>query len=245
MQQKHIIADITDVIAKAVSIVTKMIHDKLVEAMEQLVIAAAESNKAGELLQMGCQETIKKLKELAVGTAKVLVEERLQRKEGWIDVREEGMGELGRTYTERLKKGIPIVHASAVAKAEIQKRRIRLIKATGMVGEGMSMLTEKQLVEKANLALALMETDMERKPGVVKFIGASKDRGIGGVTYELNSMEVTEWIKGKTVMSAFLANMGSMTDYKEQTYKVVMDWVPVTLESTNLGYAMRSSKLVG
>ena len=122
-----------------------------------------------------------------------------------------------------------MVHALAVAKAEIQKRRIRLIKATGMVGEGLSALMEKQLVEKANLALALMETDMERKPGVVKFIGARKDRGIGGVTYELNSTEAMDWIKGKTVMSAFLVNMGSMTDYKEQTYKVVMDWVPVTL----------------
>ena len=32
------------------------------------------------------------------------------------------------------------------------------------------------------------------------------------------------------IMSNFLENIGSTTDYKEQTYEVVMDWVPIMLD---------------
>ena len=53
---------------------------------------------------------------------------------------------------------------------------------------------------------------------------------MGGVTFEFNSREATTWIRGKSIMSDFIANMGSTTDYKEQTFEVVMDWVPVTLD---------------
>ena len=118
----------------------------------------------------------------------------------------------------------------AVLKAEMQQRKIRLIKAMGMVGEGLSDLSEKQLVEKASLALVMMVEGSGNKPEEVKFIGANKERGLGGVTYELNSKEATNWIKEKMNMSDLLVNMGSTTDYKEQTFKVIMDWVPTTLD---------------
>ena len=122
-----------------------------------------------------------------------------------------------------------MAHVLAIAKAATQQRKIRLIKATGMVGEGLSNLSKKQLVEKASLVLAMMVEGTGNKPVEVRFIGANKERGQGGVTYELNSMEATDWIKERTIMSNFLENMGSTTDYKEQTYKVVMDWVPIML----------------
>ena len=46
----------------------------------------------------------------------------------------------------------------------------------------------------------------------------------------MNSFQAADWLKGKDTMANFLLNMGSTTDYKEQTYEVVMDWVPVSLE---------------
>ena len=49
---------------------------------------------------------------------------------------------------------------AAVARAHTQKRKIRLIKA---IGNGMGELLEKQLVEKANMALVLMVEEGQRK----------------------------------------------------------------------------------
>ena len=57
---------------------------------------------------------------------------------------------------DKVKRKVPPTHAAAVARADNQKRKIRLIKAAGMVGDGTNDLAEKQLVGKANLALGMM-----------------------------------------------------------------------------------------
>ena len=136
--------------------------------------------------------------------------------------------EVMNTYTDRVKKKVPPTHAVVVARAETQKRKIRLITAMGIVGDGTRELTEKQLVEKANIALGLMMREGEdSRPIGTKFVGANKERGFGGVMYELNMMEA---VVEKATMSDFLKNMGSTTDFKEQMYEVVMDWILITLK---------------
>ena len=206
--------------------------------MEQLVIAMAESNHAGAQLKKDGKEAISKLKATIEEVLTMRVGERLQRGE------EPNEGErLGTittpmatdSYADKVKKSILSVHATAVARAKTQKRRIRLTKAMGMVGEGLSDLSEKQLVEKANLALGLMEAGEENRLEAAQFVGASKERSAGGVTYELNSSQAVDWLKGKDTMANFLSNMGLTTDYKEQMYEVVMDWVPVSLKVKHTG----------
>ena len=54
----------------------------------------------------------------------------------------------------------------------------------------MSELMEKQLVEKVNMALGLMAEGEESRLALVKFVGANKERGSGGVTYEMNTVDV-------------------------------------------------------
>lgn len=125
---------------------------------------------------------------------------------------------------------VPSTHITAVARAQTQKKRIRLVKATGMEGERMGELLEKQLVEKANLALGLMEGGEERRPTEVKFVGANKERSTGGVIYELNLEEVAGWLREKETMVDFLLKMGSTADFKDQTYEVVVDWILISFE---------------
>ena len=48
-------------------------------------------------------------------------------------------------------------------------------------------------------------------------MGVSKLNGTGGVMYEMDMEEAAEWLKGGDVMKAFIAKMGSMTDYRAQT----------------------------
>ena len=96
---------------------------------------------------MECQEMVSKLKEVAEGTATTVLEERAQvnkEQKGRNTNTAEGMT---KTYVDRVKRGIPSIHNTAIARVETQCRKIRLIKAMGMVGEGMDELSEKHLVE--------------------------------------------------------------------------------------------------
>ena len=47
------------------------------------------------------------------------------------------------------------------------------------------------------------------------------------MTYELNTVDAATWLKEKTTMAGFLDNMGSTTDFIDQMYDVVIDWIPV------------------
>jgi len=116
-----------------------------------------------------------------------------------------------------------------------------LVKAAGLEADGMAELTEKQLVEKANMALDLMGLQAEDKPEGTQFMGVSKLNGMGGVMYEIDMEEVAEWLKGGDVMKAFIAKVGSTTDYMAQMYEVVVDWVPTTLDMGQMG-ALESIK---
>ena len=223
--QKRTVGEITDVIAKAVSAATKRVRNELEETAELLSSVAATSNNTAEELCEECRNMVAELKDAveSVVTSLVNNENGQQGKGG-------GTG-VTSTYADSVRKRVPAMHATAVARAELQKRKIRLVKASGMEGAGMDVLTEKQLVEKANMALGLMEVAEEGRPSNVKVVGANKDRGAGGVTFELNSGEAAEWLKDKGMMSEFLSKMGSTADFKEQLYEVVMDWVPATFET--------------
>jgi len=110
-----------------------------------------------------------------------------------------------------------------------------LVKAAGLEGDRMAELTEKQLVEKANVALDLMGLQAEDKPEGTRFVGVSKLNGVGGVMYEMDSEEAVEWLKGGNVMKVFIAKMGSTADYRAQMYEVVVDWVPMMLDMGQMG----------
>ena len=75
-----------------------------------------------------------------------------------------------------------------------------------------------------------MSEGEESRPVEVKFVGVSKERGLGGVMYEMNTVGTATWLREKTNMSDFLKNMGSTMDYKEQMYDMVIDWTPVSFE---------------
>ena len=136
------------------------------------------------------------------------------------------------SYADRTRRTIPAMHATAVAKAELQKRKIRLIKAAGLAdGDGMGELTERQWVEKANAALGLLVGHEDNKLADVLFVGVSKEREGRGVIFEMNSGEAARWLKDKQVMEEFLVKMGPVVDFKVQTYEVVIDWVPVSFDA--------------
>ena len=133
LHQKNVAAGITDNIAKAVSMATKRIRDELVAATDQLVIAAMESTEAGEQLVASCQETIDKYKGVIEVVTALIKDGGIQRNTGQNEGTRVDEEEVMNTYADRVKKKVP--PTVVVARAETQKRKIRLITAMGMVGD--------------------------------------------------------------------------------------------------------------
>ena len=234
LHKKRTVEAITDVIAKAVSLATKRVREELEEATEQLTLAVTTTTNTALDTEKDCRLAVHDMRD-AVETAVTA----LENAGALYEIQQEGLkateAELAvhtrpTTYADRAKKTIPAVHATAVAKAELQKRKIRLIRAAELEGEGIGDLTEKQWVEKANMALELMD-GQEEKPNGACFVGVSKEREEKGVIFEMNSGEAAGWIRDRKVMVAFLAKMGSTVDFKAQTYEVVMDWVPISFDA--------------
>ena len=235
LHRKRTVEAIADVVAKAVSLATKRVREELEEATEQLTLAVTTTTNTALDTKKDCRLAVSDMRD-AVETAVTA----LENAGALYEIQQEGIkateAELAAhtrptTYADRAKKTIPAVHATVVAKAELQKRKIRLIKAAELEGEGLGDLTEKQWVEKANMALELMDVQEEEKPNGTCFVGVSKEREEKGVIFEMNSGEAARWIRDRKVMAAFLVKMGSTVDFKAQTYEVVMDWVPISFDA--------------
>ena len=231
MYQKRTVEAITDLTVEAISLATKRAREdseELEAVTELLVAAAAASNNTVEELREECRNMVTELKDAVEEVVKSLgsTEEGRKARGGASG----NCDDLTDSYADSVKRKVPAMHAMVVAKAELQKKRIRLVKASGMGGEGLGDLTEKQWVEKANIALMLKEGQEENRPEGVNFMGVSKEKEDRGVIFEMNNGVAAGWLKDKEVMVAFLEKRGSTVDFKVQTYEVVVDWVPVTFK---------------
>ena len=230
LHQKRTVMAIMDIIAKAVSMATKRVHNELEVVTEQLAAAAVTSTNTVEELHEECRSVVTELKDAVEETVASLVNVDATRGQGTQDVGGEGRCATSDSYADSIKKHIPVVHARMVAKAKLQKRKIRLVKALGNDGQGLGNLSERQWVDKANVALTLLDVQEENRLEAVNFVGVNKERENRGVIFEMNSGEAAEWLRNRQVMAAFIAKMGEMVNFKEQTYEVVVDWVPVSFE---------------
>ena len=89
-------------------------------------------------------------------------------------------------------------------------------------------MSEKELIAKANMALAMLAAEVEGVPEDGEFVGASKLQH-GGILFRMNSEEGAEWVR-KEGRDGFLAKMGGTSVVKERLATVVVEYVPVTFE---------------
>ena len=232
LHQKHTVIAIMDVITKAVSVATKRVCNELEVVTEQLAAATVMSTNTVEELREECRShcVVTELKDAVEEMVASLADADVTQGQEAQGSSGEGRHAMSDSYADSVKKHIPVVHARMVAKAKLQKRKIRLVKALGNDGHGLGDLTEKQWVDKANVALTLLDVQEESRPMVANFVGVNKDCDDRGVIFEMNTGETAEWLRNREVMAAFLAKMGVMVNFKEQTYEVVVDWVPVSFE---------------
>ncbi|KAF8231878.1 hypothetical protein L208DRAFT_1274819 [Tricholoma matsutake] len=232
VSQKQIAGMITDHIEKLLDTMLGRVKTTLEEVMSDLSSAAISATNTMDEFCDECHKLTEELTEVAEAVAETVGAVPILQ-----SIRDEGpVPGRGGTYVDMAKKMVPPMHADMIVRGEMQKQWVQLVKPAGLKVDGVVELTEKQLVEKANVALDLMGLQAEDKPDGTRFVGATKLRGAaGGAMYEMNSEEVVDWLKEGDVMKAFIAKMGSTADYKAQTYEVVMDWVPVTFDPQQIG----------
>jgi hypothetical protein len=128
----------------------------------------------------------------------------------------------------------PQRHAASVARLDLLSRQILIDKAPGVTTNGLADLTEKQLVEKATIALDLMGLSASDAPVQVTFLCAQILRG-GAVLYQLSSPAAAEWLRKGDVMKAFLEKLGGTSVYKNRLLNTVVEYVPTSFDPMSLG----------
>lgn len=139
-----------------------------------------------------------------------------------------------RTYAAAAKASIPGPLTKLLSRNEGQTRQILIDRRSlFMPKDATTQLTEAQLVTKAKLAIEMMNKDDIPTPDDLTFVSARK-LPHGGIIYELNSKESTEWFNTPTNRSNFLERFGTNVTIKDRTFHVLMENVPISFvpEST-------------
>ncbi len=144
-----------------------------------------------------------------------------------------------KSYTDAAKRNsAPAKVAKVAAVAERQETRSRQViiqKADGieLKDYDLATLNEKELVEKANIALGGVQL-IDRYPEGMRFLGARKLRG-GDVLLILNSAAARNWFSNPDIAKAFLAGFNGTSKMRTPMLTVVAEYVPVSFNPTEKG----------
>ncbi|KIK02007.1 hypothetical protein K443DRAFT_122095 [Laccaria amethystina LaAM-08-1] len=139
--------------------------------------------------------------------------------------------------------GIEREHQATMAKGTLQRRQILLDGIQG-VRTAVDGLTERELVEKANLALKGMSIWASDRPAGTKLMVVKKLRN-GGVVFELESEKAAEWVKKKDVREIFVESFGGSAQIKDRTFQVVVQFVPTELRDRDKEVMEAAENCVG
>ena len=134
------------------------------------------------------------------------------------------------TYADTLKNGVPGVpahyynteHHEVVLRS---RRKAKQVLLDGKEGGEVELegLSEKVLVEKANMALELMEGSDAAEGRAFKSVTKLRN---GRILYEMDSEGSANWIRKHTNRTEFLKKFGTVAEIRERGHHVLIDFVP-------------------
>lgn len=95
--------------------------------------------------------------------------------------------------------------------------------------EGTQKLTEEELVNKANVVLALMKATAAGQPRDMKFRAVKKQRN-GGLMYEVSTKEGALWLKKPEILAEFVRQYDDKARAKGATYPYTARMVPIAFK---------------
>jgi hypothetical protein len=148
-----------------------------------------------------------------------------------VATQEAAMQREQRSYVEvaRDRARIPAEHAATIAKGDMRERQIVVQTDSQASAQSLTSLTEKELVEKANIALELMTTDPREKPAGATFVSALKTK-TGSVIYTLNSEPAARYLRKDKTMREFIRSYGGTSTAAPRTCQLIVEFVPVDFQ---------------
>jgi hypothetical protein len=151
--QKQFVGVMTDLVEKSLDTTIENTKSTMEEVLDILLSAAISTTNTMDEFRKECQRLTADLKEVTEEAVEMIGEVpgrwENERREKSPEPVGEGM------YADQVRRNMaPLLpmHAVVIAQGEMQKKWVQLVKAAGLEGDGMAELTEKQLVEKANVA---------------------------------------------------------------------------------------------
>lgn len=119
--------------------------------------------------------------------------------------------------------------AALVAKGNLLDKQVVVRRTQDTDTDQLASLTERELVEKATVALELMGIAASDKPQGMKFIGAKRTHS-GAVIYTLDAAASADYLRREDVMRTFMDHFGGTSALHARTYQVVVEHVPVSFD---------------
>jgi len=118
-----------------------------------------------------------------------------------------------------------MAHPSTLARSHVRDSQVLIDKDPQASTKPLDMLSEWELVAKANEAVDKMVEKVSQGPTDLRAVGAKRLHN-GGVVYKFDSPETATWLhKEKT---AFVESFGGTSVVKEKVVTVLIEYVPVT-----------------
>ncbi|KIK76606.1 hypothetical protein PAXRUDRAFT_18080 [Paxillus rubicundulus Ve08.2h10] len=133
------------------------------------------------------------------------------------------------TYAATTKINIPRIHAGVLAKSEAANQLVIIKSSSPSTQE----LSEKELIAKANMVISLLKDSGTETPDDILFLSARKLRS-GAISFELDSAESANWLKGYSRRQEFLSNFDVNAFFIDKTYHLVAEFVPISLTTTEI-----------
>ncbi|KAG9221604.1 hypothetical protein CCMSSC00406_0006763 [Pleurotus cornucopiae] len=152
------------------------------------------------------------------------------------EAREEirSMGNRGASYADAAKGILPTRLAAVIDRQDAKAKQV-VVRRDRDIEEGQyspMQLSEKELVEKANIALESIE-DNDNKPAEVTFVAARKLKE-GDTMLLMNTPEARQWLCAGN-MDAFTAGFDAFSKARAPMLTVVAEFVPVGFNPEDQG----------
>jgi hypothetical protein len=131
------------------------------------------------------------------------------------------------TYASALQQQIPPAHEAMIAKGDQSAKQLLIRKRPNTTDNALDILTELELVAKANTTLDLMDTEAHEMPPGTAFVGARKLRN-GSILYQLNTYDAGSWLSQTDVQKAFMDCYGGSSNMQSKLSYVIAEFVPTT-----------------
>lgn len=219
---------------QAVAMIIELLDKR--ETVQMMKVAAADGAREG--LEVG-MEVVGDQMGTVMDHVKEMVEEIRQGIAGVAHQMKDGVRDreqAGVTYADATKREVifPARLAAAVDRQDVKARQVVVRRDKGIEEDQYSLakLSERELVEKGNLAIEAIEATGE-KPEAVSFIAAKKLKG-GDTLLLMNSVEARRWLCSGN-LAAFMEGFDASSRVRTPMLVVVAEFVPVAFEPNDQG----------